>query len=483
MKILSVKTMKKIESANFKNRNSFSFMNKAGIRCAKEILKIQRSKNFLIYCGPGNNGGDGFIIGKTLLNKGYGVRIVTTIETNKYSGDALKALKQLDTKIVEKISTKIRKKDLIIDCIFGFGINRNINKKYIKLFDKINKSKNKIISIDFPSGINGDTGLSMKKAIKANYTIAIHSKKTGHLLNDGIEYSGKTKIINIGFKDYFNKDYYRENSPNLWKNSFPKKLKTSHKYTRGKLYIFGGQGVSAGASILSAMSALKVGTGSVSIMANKNTIQLAHVMFPSCLKINCDNLKQFLEILKKIKIENFLIGPGAGLNNKTFKITCSALKKIKYVTLDGDSLSIFKNKYKKLHLLLNQYKIITPHDGEFKNIFPNIQLKKDNKINCAKLAAKIANCVVVLKGFNTIIASPKGEVCINTNSTPELATIGSGDVLSGIISSLVGDKKMKPFDAACAGVWIHSEAANSFGRGLIAEDIIKKLPQALNKIN
>ena len=252
MKILSVKAMKKIESVNFKNRNSFFFMKKAGARCANKILKIQKSKNFLIYCGPGNNGGDGFIIGKTLLKKGYGVRIVSTIQINKYSGDALKALKQLDSNIVEKMSTKIREKDLIIDCIFGFGINRNINKKYTKLFDKINKSKNKVISIDFPSGINGDTGLPMKKAIKANYTLAIHSKKTGHLLNDGIEYSGKIRIINIGFKDYFNKDYYQENRPNLWKSSFPRKLKTSHKYTRGKLYIFGGQGDTAGASILSA---------------------------------------------------------------------------------------------------------------------------------------------------------------------------------------------------------------------------------------
>lgn len=482
MKILSVKAMKKIESVNFKNRNSFFFMKKAGARCANKILKIQKSKNFLIYCGPGNNGGDGFIIGKTLLKKGYGVRIASTIQINKYSGDALKALKQLDSNIVEKMSTKIREKDLIIDCIFGFGINRNINKKYTKLFDKINKSKNKVISIDFPSGINGDTGLPMKKAIKANYTLAIHSKKTGHLLNDGIEYSGKIRIINIGFKDYFNKDYYQENRPNLWKSSFPRKLKTSHKYTRGKLYIFGGQGDTAGASILSAMSALKVGTGSVSIMANKNIIQLAHLMFPSSLKINCNNLKQFLEILSKTNIENFLIGPGAGLNRKIFEITCTALKKIKYVILDGDSLSIFKNKYKKLHHLLNQYKIITPHDGEFKTIFPNVQLKKDNKIHCAKLAAKIANCIVVLKGFNTIIASPKGKVCINTNSTPELATIGSGDVLSGIISSLVGNKKMKPFDAACAGVWIHSEAAKNFGKGLIAEDIIKKIPLVLNKI-
>ena len=112
------------------------------------------------------------------MKKGYGVRIVSTIQINKYSGDALKALKQLDSNIVEKMSTKIREKDLIIDCIFGFGINRNINKKYTKLFDKINKSKNKVISIDFPSGINGDTGLPMKKAIKANYTLAIHSKKT-----------------------------------------------------------------------------------------------------------------------------------------------------------------------------------------------------------------------------------------------------------------------------------------------------------------
>ena len=156
------------------------------------------------------------------------------------------------------------------------------------------------------------------------------------------------------------------------------------------------------------------------------------------------------------------------------------MKKIKYVTLDGDSLSVFKNKPKKLFLLLNKNKILTPHEGEFKNVFPRISLK--NKLKATSLASKISDSIIVLKGYNTIIAAPNGDVCINTNSTPELATIGSGDVLSGIISSLVGDSKMNPFQAACAGVWLHSEAAKKFGKGLIAEDIIKNIPPVLNKI-
>ena len=228
------------------------------------------------------------------------------------------------------------------------------------------------------------------------------------------------------------------------------------------------------------MSALKVGTGSVTILGNKKIIKLAQIIFPSSLKINCESFEQFVNILKKFIITNFLIGPGAGLNKKIFDITCFALKKIKYVTLDGDSLSVFKNKPKKLFLLLNKNKILTPHEGEFKNIFPRISLK--NKLKATSLASKISDSIIVLKGYNTIIAAPNGDVCINTNSTPELATIGSGDVLSGIISSLVGDSKMKPFQAACAGVWLHSEAAKKFGKGLIAEDIIKNIPPVLNKI-
>ena len=480
MRVISVKTMKKIESNNFKNKNSFFFMKKAGQGCAKEILKINKSKNFLIYCGPGNNGGDGFIIGHELINKGYQVRIISTTHISQYSGDALKALKRLNIRIDENTNSKINKNELIIDCIFGFGLNRNIKKKYKDLFKRINKSKNKVIAVDFPSGINGETGQPMKQAIKADYTLAIHSKKFGHILNEGKEYAGVVRVVKIGLIESVKKNYCYENCPRLWLKKFPKKLKTSHKYTRGKLYIFGGDEDTAGASILSAMSALKVGTGSVTILGNKKIIKLAQIIFPSSLKINCESFEQFVNILKKFRITNFLIGPGAGLNKKIFDITCFALKKIKYVTLDGDSLSVFKNKPKKLFLLLNKNKILTPHEGEFKNIFPRISLK--NKLKATSLASKISDSIIVLKGYNTIIAAPNGDVCINTNSTPELATIGSGDVLSGIISSLVGDSKMKPFQAACAGVWLHSEAAKKFGKGLIAEDIIKNIPPVLNKI-
>ena len=320
----------------------------------------------------------------------------------------------------------------------------------------------------------------MKQAIKADYTLAIHSKKFGHILNEGKEYAGAVRVVKIGLKESVKKNYCYENCPSIWLKKFPKKLKSSHKYTRGKLYIFGGDEDTAGASILSAMSALKVGTGSVTILGNKKIIKLAQIIFPSSLKINCDSFEQFENILKEFKITNFLIGPGAGLNKKIFDITCFGLKKIKYVTLDGDSLSVFKNKPKKLFLLLNKNKILTPHEGEFKNIFPRISLK--NKLKATSLASKISDSIIVLKGYNTIIAAPNGDVCINTNSTPELATIGSGDVLSGIISSLVGDSKMKPFQAACAGVWLHSEAAKKFGKGLIAEDIIKNIPPVLNKI-
>ena len=135
MRVISVKTMKKIESNNFKNKNSFFFMKKAGQGCAKEILKINKSKNFLIYCGPGNNGGDGFIIGHELINKGYQVRIISTTHLSQYSGDALKALKRLNIKIDENTNSKINKNELIVDCIFGFGLNRNI-KKNIKIFSK-----------------------------------------------------------------------------------------------------------------------------------------------------------------------------------------------------------------------------------------------------------------------------------------------------------------------------------------------------------
>ena len=272
-----------------------------------------------------------------------------------------------------------------------------------------------------------------------------------------------------------------KNFPGLWIKKFPWKKPLGHKYSRGRVVIYGGKKELVGATILSSLSALKVGTGSVKIVCKKNTIHTYSVKFPSVLKTEINNINELKKFLNKEKITSMLIGPGAGSNKKIKEITEIILKKVKYVVLDADALTCFKNDLKLLYSLLDKNKIITPHMGEFQTIFPKIKKKLSN-VNKVLNAVKLTKTNIILKGANTIIASHDKKVIINKHASPELAVIGSGDVLSGIIASLIGEKKMKPFDAACASVWIHGDIAKRYGKGLIAEDIVSEIPATLKKI-
>ena len=271
------------------------------------------------------------------------------------------------------------------------------------------------------------------------------------------------------------------NSPNLWLNNFPWKRKNDHKYSRGKLVVVGGQSNMTGATILASEAALRVGIGSVKIICSKKTLPIYSLKFPSSLKEVIIKLKSFKKLIIKEKNSVFLIGPGAGSNQQTKERTKLILKNSKYAIIDADALTCFKAKPRELYRLLDKNKIITPHIKEFHTIFPSINKKISNYEKIVK-ASKLCRCTVVLKGANTLICSQLGKVVINKHASSELAVIGSGDVLSGIISSLVGKNKLNPFLSSCAGVWIHGDIAKKFGPGLIAEDIIKNIPKTLRKL-
>ena len=271
------------------------------------------------------------------------------------------------------------------------------------------------------------------------------------------------------------------NSLSLWLNKFPWKKKKDHKYSRGKLNIFGSQLNMTGSTILSSEAALRVGIGSVKIICSKKTLPIYSSKFPSVLKKEINDLISLKKLIVKEKNSIFLIGPGAGVNQLTKKRTKLILKNSKYAIIDADALTCFKNNPKELYNLLDKNKIITPHIKEFHTIFPMINKKITNYEKIVK-ASKICKCNIVLKGANTLISSSTENIVLNKHTSSELAVIGSGDVLSGIIASLVGKNKLTPFLACCAAVWIHGDIAKKFGPGLIAEDIVKNIPNVLRKL-
>ena len=271
------------------------------------------------------------------------------------------------------------------------------------------------------------------------------------------------------------------NSSKFWLNKFPWKKKNDHKYSRGKLVIFGSQLNMIGSTILSSEAALRVGTGSVKIICSKKTLPIYSLKFPSVLKEEINNLSLLKKLIIKEKNSIFLIGPGAGSSQLTKKKTKLILKHSKYAIIDADALTCFKKNPKELYGLLDKNKIITPHIKEFHTIFPMINKKITNYKKIVN-ASKICKCNIVLKGAETLICSPSGNIVLNNHTSSELAVIGSGDVLCGIIASLVGKNKLTPFLACCAGVWIHGDIAKKFGPGLIAEDIVKNIPNILKKL-
>ena len=272
----------------------------------------------------------------------------------------------------------------------------------------------------------------------------------------------------------------QQNSHHKWLQKFPFKKKNDHKYSRGQLIVVGGKKEMIGATLLSAEAALRTGVGSVKIICDKQTLPIYSLKFPSLLKKEINNFKEFKNFVLKNKSSTFLIGPGAGSNNNTKKKTIFLLKKINNVILDADAITSFKYDQKTIYKLLDKNKIITPHIKEFKTIFPKFNYIKKNELKIIN-ASKLIDCTIVLKGSTTYISNRK-KIITNNNSTKELAVIGSGDVLSGIISSLVGKNKLNCFDASCAGVWMHSEIGKKSGIGLIAEDLLKELKPVLKKL-
>jgi len=273
-----------------------------------------------------------------------------------------------------------------------------------------------------------------------------------------------------------------KNTPKIWLRKFPWKKKSSNKYSRGRVLILGGQKNMIGATILAAEACLRVGVGSVKIICTKATFPILSHKFPSALKIEINNLSFLKSFLRKERktTDVALVGPGAGKSSKTLKFTEEILRQIKYVIIDADALNVFQGKTTRLLKCLNKYKLITPHQAEFHRLFPKIKRNLNNKEKVLKFL-KECKSNILLKGNTTVIGSPR-RIIVNKHTSSELAVIGSGDVLAGIITSLVGDKKMSMNEAASAATWIHGDIAKHHGRGLISEDLIRGIPSVLQRL-
>lgn len=435
----------------------------------------------LALCGPGNNGGDGFVAAGLLAAAGWPVRVALLGERGALAGDAAWAATQWSGAVEPATPALLADADIVIDALFGAGLRRPLEGAALGLVQALAASGLPVVAVDVPSGVNGDTGQVMGAAAPAQVTVTFFRRKPGHLLLPGRQLCGSLVLADIGIPSSVLGQIAPTlfaNDPALWRAQYPWPRLEGHKYARGHLLLLGGA-VMTGAARLAARAALRVGAGLVTLACDPSAALIYSLSQASLIVAPLDSLDGFTALLADPRRNALLLGPGAGTTGEAAALlraaTLAALGAGRAGVLDADIFSIFAGDLSTLQQAgLNEHWVLTPHEGEFQRLFGQIA---GSRLARAQGAARRSGAVVLLKGADTVIAAPDGRAAINHNAPPDLATAGSGDVLSGLIAGLLA-QGMPAFEAACAGTWLHGESGRVAGPGLIADD----LPEALRPV-
>ena len=454
-------------------------MEAAGLSIVREIIARYDQCPVLLLCGPGNNGGDGFVIARHLQTAGWPVELVLLGDIKNLKGDAAVMASLWTGDVLPMEPSRVSGQGMIIDALFGAGLCRDIEGAVAQTLNNANEAGAIRIAVDIPSGINGNTGQVQGCALEADLTITFFRKKPGHVLYPGKAHCGEVIVTDIGISNRVLEDinpHVQLNDPALWADQFPHKQAGAHKYHAGHAVICSGDLAHTGASRLAAKAALRIGAGLVSVACPDNAV-LAHAAHLTAVMIKpYKNDSEFTELLRDERLNAWCLGPANGVNEHTHHHVLEVLEVKRKVVLDADALTVFADKSGDLFSAIKSDCVLTPHAGEFARLFPDLAAL--DKLSATSQAAQRSGAVVLYKGPDTVIASPDGRVIINNHAPAELATAGSGDVLAGLIAGLLA-QGMSAFEAAAAATWIHGESAYRFGPGLTAEDIEEQIPSIL----
>jgi len=454
---------------------SLTLMENAGRAAADAIAVRFKPCAVTVLCGPGNNGGDGFVVARMLDEFGFIVRVAHDAEPK---GDAAAMSDQWKGTRVALEPEALDGAKLVVDGLFGAGLSRPLEGAAAQVVEALNDLP--VVAIDIPSGISGDTGQPLGGVyVKAALTVTFFRKKPGHLLLPGRALCGETVVADIGIPAEAANTQLRENAPALW--NFPWPQLEGHKYSRGHCVVVSGPAHATGAARLAARAALRVGAGLVSVASPPDAVAVNAANLTAIMIKVFDGAARLGALLSDKRLNAVALGPGLGVGKDTRELVTTVLKSGAGVVLDADAITSFQDEPQTLFSLLDDRCVLTPHEGEFERLFPGLLDRSASKLEAARAAAAQALAVVVLKGADTVIAAPSGKAVINANAPPFLATAGAGDVLAGLIAGLLA-QGMPAFDAACAGTWLHGEAARLFGPGLIAEDLPEMLPKVLGQL-
>ncbi|MEQ1710034.1 MAG: NAD(P)H-hydrate dehydratase [Hyphomicrobium sp.] len=532
---------------------SLTLMENAGRAVADEAAKmVAPGARIVVLCGPGNNGGDGFVAARLLAERGFDVRVACLVPVGQLKGDAAAMAGRWAGDIAPYSPEAVFGAVLVVDAIYGAGLNRRIEGSAADVIAAANANAKHILAVDVPSGLDGNSGqVRGQTVIDADRTVIFFRCKPGHLLLPGRTLCGEVVVSDIGIPDgilfplspFLRGEGWGEgrpsaptrvaaphpgplpahvqgagrgdagiaiqffvNAPGLWRDAYLWPRLDGHKYDRGHAVVVSGSGETSGAARLAARGALRVGAGLVTLVGGPAATAINAMHTNAIMVRKVEGAVGLAEFLSDTRRNAVLIGPGAGVGAETAADVLTALASNAAVVLDADALTSFAERDAALPAktgfgfvarsdaagpspaaLFAAIKarassvVLTPHEGEFKRLFGDAGPLGWSKLQRARHAAELSGAVIILKGPDTVIASPDGFAAINDNAPPTLATAGSGDVLAGFVTGLLA-QGMPAFEAACAAVWLHGECANVFGPGLIAEDLPEVLPKVLSQL-
>ncbi|MCU7616058.1 NAD(P)H-hydrate dehydratase [Chryseobacterium sp. PBS4-4] len=482
MKIFTAEEIKAADEFTIANVpiTSISLMERAASKCAEWIF--QHCKNyskFAVFCGKGNNGGDGFAIARMLYLKGFDVDVLIDLSNDKFSDDAqinYQRLKEISGILVHDFkdidSFQFDQDTIIIDALFGTGLSRKLDGVYAELIEKLNKLNQVKISVDVPSGLFSDKIIEENQTIfQADYTLSFQFWKRSFLHPETGKFAGKVVILDIDLnKEYINKtptDYFVIDDEMI-KEIFKPKNDFAHKGTYGKAIIVAGSCGKIGAAVLATKSALKTGTGLTFTIAPNCGYEILQTSCPEAMFISGG--KKYIEEIEIQKDSVYGIGPGLGTESQTEKSLLKFLKQSENpLLLDADALNIISKNQDHINLIPKN-SVITPHPKEFERLFGTTE-DSFERLELARIKAKELQIFIVLKDHHTQIIDPKGKVFYNITGNSGLAKGGSGDLLTGIITSLLA-QKYSPENASILGVWLHGKAADFAAKKFSKESML-----------
>jgi hydroxyethylthiazole kinase-like uncharacterized protein yjeF len=464
-------------------------MERAGAAVANNVMLRHPAKSRVaVVAGSGNNGGDGFVAARLLAERGYAVEVLR-VGGSALRGDAATAAQRWSGTTVAATPERLAGADAIVDALFGAGLDRPVEGEARAIIEAMNAAGCPVHAVDLPSGINGTTGAVMGAAVTAAETVTFFREKPGHLLLPGRLHCGRISVADIGIPASVLarvRPATFRNAPALWRAHFPVPCLDGHKYTRGHAVVLSGGIDSTGAARLAARGALRAGAGLVTIASPRGALVVNAVASLAVMVRAVDDAGELAAFLADARRNVVVLGPGGGVGERMRDHVLAALEAGPVVVLDADALTSFADDLPALTAAIKGRTapvLLTPHEGEFGRLFGGLKeaAEASSKLDRARAAAAATGAVVLLKGGDTVVAAPDGRAAIAGNASAWLATAGSGDVLAGFCAGLLA-QKMPVFEAACAAVWLHGEAGNEAGPGLISEDLPDALPAVYRRL-